>query len=125
MPYQPKKPCNRSNCPNLTHNRSGYCDHHQKDYRKQRDINRDTSDARGYTYRWQKVRKLFLTQHPLCIICQSEGVITTATIIDHIIPHKGNQDLFWDESNWQPLCKFHHDQKTGSRDHIINQSRPA
>jgi len=124
MPYQPKKPCSRSGCPNLTHNRSGYCDHHQKDYHRQRDTNRDTSNERGYSYRWQKVRKLFLTQHPLCIVCQFLGMVTAATVVDHIIPHKGNQELFWDESNWQPLCKFHHDQKTAGHDRNLNQSRP-
>jgi len=113
MPYKPERPCNRSDCPNLTHNRSGYCDQHQKGYRKQQDINRDTSNGRGYTYRWQKARKIFLNQHPLCAVCQSNCQVTVASVVDHIIPHKGNQDLFWDESNWQPLCKFHHDQKTG------------
>jgi len=46
-------------------------------------------------------------------VCQTNGQIAAATVVDHIIPHKGNQVLFWDESNWQPLCKFHHDQKTG------------
>ena len=32
-----------------------------------------------------------------------------ATVVDHIIPHKGDSDLFWDESNWQSLCKRCHD----------------
>jgi len=113
MPCKPKKPCRQSGCPNLTDNRSGYCNQHQKDYRRQQDINRDTSNERGYTYRWQKARRRFLTQHPLCVVCQSIDQVTAATVVDHIIPHKGNQELFWDESNWQPLCKFHHDQKTG------------
>jgi 5-methylcytosine-specific restriction protein A len=35
-----------------------------------------------------------------------------ATVVDHIIPHRGDPTLFWDESNWQPLCKKCHDQKT-------------
>ena len=30
-------------------------------------------------------------------------------MVDHIIKHGGNQDLFWDENNWQALCKLHHD----------------
>lgn len=30
-------------------------------------------------------------------------------MVDHIIPHKGDQQLFWDEGNWQSLCKDHHD----------------
>lgn len=37
-----------------------------------------------------------------------------STVVDHIIPHRGNMDLFWYEENWQPLCKRCHDKKTGS-----------
>lgn len=35
-----------------------------------------------------------------------------ATVVDHIIPHRGNEELFWDEDNWQGLCKRCHDRKT-------------
>ena len=34
-------------------------------------------------------------------------------LLDHIIPHRGDQKLFWDEGNWQALCKACHDRKTG------------
>ncbi len=30
-------------------------------------------------------------------------------MVDHKIPHKGDQKLFWDRDNWQPLCKACHD----------------
>ena len=33
-------------------------------------------------------------------------------MVDHIIPHKGNLELFWDEDNLQALCKPCHDRKT-------------
>ena len=35
------------------------------------------------------------------------------TVVDHIVPHRGDARLFWDEDNWQPLCKSCHDRKTG------------
>ena len=35
-----------------------------------------------------------------------------ATVVDHIKPHRGDQKLFWDRSNWQPLCEHHHNVKT-------------
>jgi len=38
-----------------------------------------------------------------------QGTITIATVADHIIPHKGDEVLFWDEINLQGLCKEHHD----------------
>lgn len=42
--------------------------------------------------------------------------MTRATVVDHIKPHRGDKALFWDEHNWQPLCKKCHDTKTGKED---------
>lgn len=67
-----------------------------------------SSTKRGYGYRWQKIRIAFLQQNPLCVMCQKEEVIKPATVVDHIQPHKGDQALFWDQNNWQPLCNPHH-----------------
>ncbi|WP_400245601.1 HNH endonuclease [Niallia sp. JL1B1071] len=44
------------------------------------------------------------------------GKLEKATVVDHIVPHRGDQDLFWDETNWQPLCKSCHDRKTMTED---------
>ena len=44
--------------------------------------------------------------------CEQQGRITPATVVDHIVPHKGNLELFWAESNLQALCKSCHDRKT-------------
>ena len=64
----------------------------------------------------EKARKQFLHTHPLCVECQKEGRYVKATVVDHVVPHRGDADLFWDRSNWQPLCKHHHDVKTGTLD---------
>jgi 5-methylcytosine-specific restriction protein A len=71
-----------------------------------------SSTERGYGYAWQKARARFLAAHPLCTQCESEGRTIPATVVDHRIPHRGNQALFWDETNWQSMCKPHHDSKT-------------
>lgn len=26
-------------------------------------------------------------------------------LVDHIIPHRGDQKLFWDTTNWQSACE--------------------
>jgi len=65
--------------------------------------------ARGYNYKWEKARERFLSANPLCCYCQRKGLITAASVVDHIEPHRGDQSLFWNESNWQPLCKPCHD----------------
>jgi 5-methylcytosine-specific restriction protein A len=73
---------------------------------------RANAAARGYDARWQKARLCFLQENPLCVECAKEPRTTAGTIVDHIIPHRGNEKLFWDQTNWQALCKEHHDRKT-------------
>jgi 5-methylcytosine-specific restriction protein A len=77
---------------------------------------RATSSQRGYTYKWQKQSKAFLLLHPCCVMCADEGRVVAATDVDHIIPHRGDMRLFWDQSNWQPLCHAHHSAKTARED---------
>jgi 5-methylcytosine-specific restriction endonuclease McrA len=62
-----------------------------------------------YNYRWSKARLRYLASNPRCSMCRLRGKVAAAIVVDHIIPHKGNRDLFWDEKNWQPLCKSCHD----------------
>ena len=73
---------------------------------------RAKTTALGYDWRWRKVSRQYLTRFPLCAACEANGVLTAATEVDHIAPHRGDQSLFWDESNWQPLCKRCHSRKT-------------
>lgn len=59
--------------------------------------------------RWQKGRAWFLRQNPLCVFCGEKGLAVPATVVDHVIPHKGNKELFFDQNNWQALCSPCHD----------------
>lgn len=68
-----------------------------------------TTAERGYGGRWQKARAVFLDRNPLCIFCARNGRVEVANVVDHVIPHEGDQKLFWDRSNWQSLCKPCHD----------------
>lgn len=67
-----------------------------------------TAAQRGYSYKWQKAREQHLQDQPLCVMCQAQGRVTAASVVDHIVPHRGDQKLFWRRSNWQSLCKTHH-----------------
>jgi len=62
--------------------------------------------------RWLKIRKLYLAQNPLCAECEKLGRTVPATILDHIIPHRGNEALFFEPTNRAGLCKRCHDSKT-------------
>jgi 5-methylcytosine-specific restriction protein A len=83
------------------------------EHRRRYDQQRGTSTQRGYDARWRRARLAYLREHPLCIACEREGRITPATIVDHIIPHRGDYELFWRQSNWAAMCKPCHDAKTG------------
>jgi 5-methylcytosine-specific restriction endonuclease McrA len=72
--------------------------------------------ARGYTRGWQKARLNFLTQNPLCLYCKQEEKLTRATVVDHSVPHRGDMDLFWDESKWIALWAHHHNSTAQIRD---------
>ena len=110
MPKTPKRPCRYPGCPHLCE-RGIYCDEHRNE--RSHDAIRGGAAARGYDAHWRKARKSFLTRHPLCAECLKNGALTPATVVDHIVPHRGDHVLFWDEQNWQPLCKDCHDRKTG------------
>ncbi len=87
------------------------CDCKRVSYPDQREKN---SNARGYTSRWRRFAKNYLNRNPLCVHCRKSGRVTPATEVDHIIPHRGDQELFWDtENNLQGLCKECHSRKTG------------
>ena len=65
------------------------------------------------TSRWRALRRWFLSQpdNMFCRIHRDNNQWVIATIPDHIIPHKGNEELFWDVNNLQPLCKTCHDSR--------------
>lgn len=69
---------------------------------------KQTSAQRGYGYKWQKARAHHLRDHPLCAYCQRQGLVTAASVVDHIVAHRGDMTLFWDRSNWQSLCASCH-----------------
>jgi len=110
MPYAPKRPCRYPGCPNLCE--SGvFCEEHRKEWSP--DALRGSAASRGYDSKWRSARVDFLKKNPLCVKCREQGKLNAATVVDHIRPHRGDQQLFWDKSNWQPLCKDCHDLKTG------------
>jgi 5-methylcytosine-specific restriction protein A len=69
---------------------------------------RPGASKRGYTPAWMAAAARFREEHPLCNGCFAIGVVRAATVVDHIVPHDGNQELFWNEANWQPACEWHH-----------------
>lgn len=57
--------------------------------------------------KWQSIRRWQLLKEPLCRFCKEQGRITPATVCDHVIPHRGNQELFVN-GPFQSLCDSCH-----------------
>jgi 5-methylcytosine-specific restriction protein A len=77
---------------------------------------RPSAHQRGYTKDWSRAARSFLKENPLCLHCQRLGKLTSATQVDHIKPWRGDRNLFWEYSNWQPLCSSCHSIKTNTQD---------
>lgn len=84
---------------------------------------RQSASERGYTWAWHKASKAYRYNNPLCAMCLKQGKEVASEVTDHVIPHRLDEArqskdiskieialaLFWDESNWQALCKNCHD----------------
>ncbi|MFO3723961.1 HNH endonuclease signature motif containing protein [Pseudomonas sp. HLMP] len=84
---------------------------------------RGNSASRGYGHRWRLAREVFLANNPFCVMCSTNRRPVASTVVDHKIAPRlqeakesGDPEklrvawkLFWDQDNWQPLCKLCHD----------------
>lgn len=107
MPNKPLRECAHPGCHELT--TENRCPKHK---RPAYYAPRETSNERGYNYKWGKAREGYLAHHPFCEECLLENKKIIATVVHHKVAHKGDTKLFWDKNNWQPLCKWHHDKHT-------------
>jgi 5-methylcytosine-specific restriction protein A len=79
----------------------------------------DSPSARGYGGDWAKASAAFLVGK-VCIVCKGPAEVT-----DHVKPHKGDPDLFWDRSNWAPMCRRCHGKKTARQDGSFGNPRKS
>lgn len=114
-------------CAALVNGRDSKCPQHMQQARREADARRGNSGERGYTSAWRKAREHFLRAHPLCMCdeCRAAGLVVPATIVDHIVPHRGDKRLFWDRTNWQALSKPCHDRKTAREDGGFGRARKS
>lgn len=96
----------------------GNCPEHTNTAARQAaDRHRGSAYRRGYDgTRWKRSRDGFIAKYPYCGMrpnkqppvmsrCHNLGLRTLGYQVDHVIPHKGDQALFWDvDGNWQTLC---------------------
>ncbi|QJQ03928.1 HNH endonuclease [Herbaspirillum rubrisubalbicans Os34] len=61
------------------------------------------------TKQWFRLRHHQLQKEPLCRFCLEQKRVSAATLVDHIEPHRGVEEKFYDPANLQSLCKPCHD----------------
>ena len=105
MPDAPPRPSAHPSCDTLVP--KGRCKAHER----KKDLERGTASQRGYGALWQRARKAHLSRHPLCAECKRNGRDEIATVVDHVIPHRGDRELFW-KGPWESLCTTCHNRKT-------------
>ena len=109
MPKKPKSTCSYPGCGRLIDGR--YCNEHRQTTERQYNrYIRDPNTNKRYGRAWKKFRARFLLQHPLCEQCRSEGRLTAAEEVHHILPlaNGGTND----ENNLVALCKSCHSKIT-------------
>lgn len=79
---------------------------------------RPNSHQRGYTHRWEEASYAWLMEQFSMgnVYCAECGGLLDGSRrdihVDHIIDHKGNEQLMWDQNNWQALHAACHSRKT-------------
>lgn len=109
MSRKPLRPCRHPGCCVLVSD--GYCAAHKPKYQRSTD---SAAWHRLYaTPEWtDDLRPNQLLREPYCRACAQQGRRVRATDVDHIVPHRGDWELFTDRSNLQSLCHSCHSRKT-------------
>jgi 5-methylcytosine-specific restriction enzyme A len=56
---------------------------------------------------WRQKRARQLAEQPWCVMCWEEGRRVRASVADHVVPHKGDPEAFW-QGALQSMCWTHH-----------------
>ena len=68
------------------------------------------------TARWKALRHDRLTEQPLCERCLLQEIVTPATVVHHLVPHRGDLVKFW-SGPFENLCAPHHNSQGQMEDH--------
>ena len=109
MPRKAKRPCQVFSCRKFAVDGETYCEEHlKKENRNYDKFSRGYKSGERYDARWNRVRKVYLSGHPLCEECLKENKITRGTIVHHIVPVSENENLKYDLENLETVCASCH-----------------
>jgi 5-methylcytosine-specific restriction protein A len=108
--------CSAAGCGVLV--RASRCDEHEKQRKTDTRKAYSRQYTESYNYKWSITSKRYRKANPLCVSCLLADRITPAMCVDHIVPHKGRNELFKNRENWCSLCWGCHSYKTRKEDSI-------
>ena len=108
MPIAPlNTKCRELGCKNEKTSRSTFCNEHGGGVTEK---GRENSKLYSTAF-WKKQRTIQLSKKPLCAACLIEGRVVQAVHIDHVFPHRQDDNKFR-VNLFQSLCPAHHSLKT-------------
>jgi 5-methylcytosine-specific restriction enzyme A len=102
-----KRPCAEPGCPELVGPLDWKCPRHLAEHEQAYDAHRGSARSRGYNVAWDRLRKMYLAEHPLCEDHKARGKVVEAVMVHHVVPiSEGGEPL--DPSNLRALCNWCH-----------------
>jgi 5-methylcytosine-specific restriction endonuclease McrA len=133
--------CGTLGCKNTKAKFSSLCTEHggrdTYDHKRYNNTDRRRQAADKYnTTQWRTLRQIQLSTHPICAGCKVDGIITSASHVDHIFPWNQIGEHAFTHNLYQSLCPSCHSNKTqleqqgifrayGDRDYIAQDYRIA
>lgn len=133
--------CGTLGCKNTKAKFSSLCTEHggrdTYDHKRYNNTDRRRQAADKYnTTQWRTLRQIQLSTHPICAGCKVDGIITSASHVDHIFPWQQVGEHAFTHNLYQSLCPSCHSNKTqleqqgifrayGDRDYIAQDYRIA
>jgi len=86
---------------------------HGRPTRQETDRARGSARARGYDSAWDRAALAHLDRNPLCVYCAmgawgDRPRVSAGRLVDHLIPHRGDQAVFWNKRDWVSSCRECH-----------------
>ena len=117
--------CASLGCNNPRSKLNGFCLQHggidQRVFNQKHNNTQQRKDfnAKYNTRQWLTLRQIQLSKNPICAGCHANGIVTAASVVDHLFPwsHISEQAFFI--NRFQSLCVTHHAEKTQLERHGI------
>jgi 5-methylcytosine-specific restriction protein A len=101
-----KKICGHPGCTRLIDKGKTYCKEHTREPAREEPFKKAVrANASLYnTVRWRNLRTRKIKENPYCVKCGIDKHLE----VHHIIPPRGNEELFFDEENIIVVCQSCH-----------------